>query len=1117
MHSFEKETKHTELSSLDFSKLFEKNEIYKTLFNKSWDGIFVHSMFEKGNITNFLEVNDSACSMLGYTREELLELSPPDLDILSSDFETHRKNIQQQLDENKTAEYVAHLKTKWGGHIICEMHINQIEHKGYCFIVTFARDITVNKNYEEELKLFRQLINKASDAVFIAEAADGRIILANTKLSDLTGYDNNTLLTMKADELFYGNHERSDWKKSIKDLEKDGSLVVEREILCYGKEIVLIELSNTYVKFEEKEYVISFGRNISERKKIEKSFIERVSYEEALFGCSKLLTKKAKKEALAIDEVLRVILKVTGSARAYICKNYLDNQNELCFEIVNEECISGVLKKTELLKGLNFCYTSNYRRWYKYFSSDKIIFGSAKGLKEGGEDFIKKGNTISVILSPLFVNERFFGFLGIEHNLEQKEWLDYDIWLALTVSDMLSSYFSQKENENTILIERDRARNYFNTAPVVFVILDAAGKIEVVNKKFYELLKYKENEIIGKDWFENIIPEWNRYVQKKIFESILSGSGKETTVCDVFKNNGGHIKVRFKITMLHYCNEEKILFAGEDISAYEKLKDEIENQRNIFMLMLSATPDLIILKDLEKGVLGINSSALKYFGFEEKNVLHKKDSEIFTKEQAKVFLKEDKLVLSKRCQLIFEEEILPDISQYRGRELYGKSVYLQKIKTPVKDELGNIYAILITIRDITELKNTEKELIKAKSYLENKVDKRTGDLILANKLLQKEIEIRESIEKVLRENKNFLDSIINNAPLLIWLMDKNRKFIMQNSYMEKRFKRKMSIMGKTHFDLVPEDVASRLSADEDIIFKTGKTIKRELDVDDNGKKIHIYLVRFPLLDENKMPYAICGIGADISDLKNTEAALKAAKEKALEASMLKDEFLAYISHELRTSLSMININTEMILSGNNVKEKEKLKLGKISKAVDSAVNIIDEILDISKIEANNMVLYESDFNLRDVVYETIESIRELADEKGLKISSRARDVIVYSDEKRIKQVLTNLLVNAVKYTDTGNIKIICSKKRDNAVIIVKDTGRGIKSENIGKIFEPFFREDANLHKRKGLGLGLSITRKIVTALGGEIEVKSKPGKGSAFKFTIACNQNTKSVAKKYFL
>lgn len=235
--------------------------------------------------------------------------------------------------------------------------------------------------------------------------------------------------------------------------------------------------------------------------------------------------------------------------------------------------------------------------------------------------------------------------------------------------------------------------------------------------------------------------------------------------------------------------------------------------------------------------------------------------------------------------------------------------------------------------------------------------------------------------------------------------------------------------------------------------------------------------------------------------------LATAKERAEAADRLKSAFLATMSHELRTPLNTIIGFTTLVLMGRAgpLTDTQARQLGLVGDAADHLLQLINEVLDLSKIEAGQLEVEPAPFDLPSLVGGVGALVAPQAQRKGLALETWVAPQVgtLVSDRHRVEQVLLNLLSNAVKFTERGTVRIECNRAGDRVVTSVADTGVGIAPDDLGRLFQPFMQLDSSLSRRhQGTGLGLAISRRIVELLGGEISARSEPGRGSTFTVSL---------------
>ena len=335
------------------------------------------------------------------------------------------------------------------------------------------------------------------------------------------------------------------------------------------------------------------------------------------------------------------------------------------------------------------------------------------------------------------------------------------------------------------------------------------------------------------------------------------------------------------------------------------------------------------------------------------------------------------------------------------------------------------------------------------------------------------------------------------------------------------------IVGRSAALLVPLEHRGAMIEQLDASARAGEverfeTIRQRKD----GGRIHVALTRAPIFDASHNVVGFSVTAHDISDRIRSEAELTAARDAALEAARAKSEFLANMSHEIRTPLNSVIGMTGLLLD-TRLNPEQREFAHDVRESGEALLTLINEILDFSKLAAGKMALEEIDFELTTTVESAVDLVAEQALRKGLEltvsIDSEAPQGL-RGDPGRLRQVLLNLIGNAIKFTASGEIAVQVSKLSDSQTetilrFEVRDTGIGIPQEKIHLLFQPFSQVDASTTRHfGGTGLGLSIARQLVERMGGTISVSSTPGSGSTFWFTAKFAKPvsvTKSASERF--
>jgi len=546
-------------------------------------------------------------------------------------------------------------------------------------------------------------------------------------------------------------------------------------------------------------------------------------------------------------------------------------------------------------------------------------------------------------------------------------------------------------------------------------------------------------------------------------------------VTDVF-NLLGHVYKAIAYIMVY-----RALFVAGVQAPYR----ELEFERTRLKTLVATIPDLVWAKDVDGVYLSCNPAFERFFGAREADITGRTDYDFVDRDLADFFRENDRAAMAAGKPTVNEESLTFAADGYHGR--------FETTKTPMHAPDGRLLGVLGISHDITEIKAAHKEIAERRDQLESMVAARTVELRNANQQL---LDTQIAMEAI---------------GIGIHLTDfETARFLYASQYAA-------GILGYTPeemlqlrvMDIDPAVPEAAYAAISEQIRRDGRHQFETLQRTKDGRDVPVEM--FVYYKEPEAPGGrarLISFVTDITRRREAERALTLAKQAAEDASRTKSAFLANMSHEIRTPMNGI-LGMANLLRRDGATAAQAERLDKMDAAAKHLLSIINDILDISKIEAGKLVLEEAPVAVAGLLHNVRSILADGAGAKGLQLLVEADPLPdnLYGDAVRLQQALLNYASNAVKFTERGSVTLRAVKLEDatDSVLVrfeVRDTGIGIPADVLPRLFTAFEQADnSTTRKYGGTGLGLAITRHLAELMGGEVGIESTPGAGSVFWLT----------------
>jgi PAS domain S-box-containing protein len=560
------------------------------------------------------------------------------------------------------------------------------------------------------------------------------------------------------------------------------------------------------------------------------------------------------------------------------------------------------------------------------------------------------------------------------------------------------------------------------------------------------------------------------------FDSVMLRQGVHTPVREsaqlLFDAQGVHTPVRESAQLLFDAQGvaigyEGIVQAWPDAQTQQGVTTSLDTlQLQRMQALFETIHDHLWMMDRQGKYVLANPAFLASNQMVKDKVLGHTPAEIFESEMSARYLAADMQMMLDKQPVVREDTFLDSAT--------GKTTVSELLKIPLLDAQGECIGLAGIARDITA---------------------------------------RKQAEEAVKHQEAQLSALIHSIQDHIWVINREGFYQIGNqSFLDAHELRMDDLAGKRPSDIFGAERGTLYEASNRAVMEGGQTQVRE-DVAPNpqtGEPMYLELIKTPMMNEQGQCTGLVGIARDITPRKQVELALMQAKDSAEAAERAKAEFLANMSHEIRTPMNAVIGMSDLLLE-TPLSDEQREFADTIRTSGDQLLSLINDILDFSKIESGHLNLEQVPVSLNDCVETALDLTAKPATSKGLDLLYWIDDEVprtVLGDATRLRQVLVNLISNAVKFTAQGEVVVTLTRRLgvDGAALLhasVRDTGIGIPADRLDRLFQVFSQVDASTTRHfGGTGLGLAICKRLVNLMGGRIWVESQVGTGSNFQFEI---------------
>jgi PAS domain S-box-containing protein len=625
-----------------------------------------------------------------------------------------------------------------------------------------------------------------------------------------------------------------------------------------------------------------------------------------------------------------------------------------------------------------------------------------------------------------------------------------------TLFDVSDRASAQREVESQLLF----LQTLLDAIPFPVFYKDENHIYRGCNEEFSKFIGIPAQDVIGASVYD-VAPRDLADIYRKADDELMGNGGVQVYEASVRYSDGSHHDVLFhkRVYQKPDGSVGGLIGAMLDITERKRLEKESEESRQSLQALIDYIPELVILKDVEGKIQYVNRCFENWMQMTRLEAEGKSVHDVFDPKRAAAVDLHDAKIIETREVIAVESKI--DYPDGVLRNVYSR-------RFPVVKSSGELLGIGVITSDITAQKNSEQAI---------------------------------------RESEDQLKTLVENVPDPLFVHTIDGEFVEVNEKaVESLGYTREQLMKMSVNDIIVSTPNANLKATWQTMHGTEILKGQHRHIDGHIIPVEVHVSRF---GSEKSPLFLA-TARDISEREQVERELVIARDRAEHANRAKSEFLANMSHELRTPLNSIIGFSEVIQTevfGRIGERRYGEYIDDIHHSGCHLLNVINDILDMSKIEAQQLEVQEEEIDLRDVIRDCERMVYERAERGRLKLTTKIDTHLpkIWADERRLSQILINLLSNAIKFTDDGGVvSIICRQnKRRDIELIVEDTGDGIPENDLSQVFEPFIQaREHSTQTHEGTGLGLALVKALTGMHGGDVSLTSELGKGTRVTVTL---------------